>query len=122
MIPSNNVNINQSIGLNGVWQNYSNAHNLNIKFVTGVLGGRASGGGAGNYGHYIDPSPGRHSEGSNYLLADGHVKWYRGSQVSSGFNAKNATDPQDNQADDAAALAAGTEDSTNRYAITFSAT
>ena len=124
MIPANDPNINQSIGLNGVWERYFNNTNVNIQFETGTLGNRTpqSSGGINEYGNYTDPTTkGRHSDGSNFLLCDGHVKWYRGSQVSSGFNAKNSTDPQDNLADDGAALAAGTEDSTNKYSITFSA-
>ena len=113
MIPHNDININQSIGLNGVWLPYSNA-TINAKFATGVLGGRA----VGNTS-YIDTNP-RHTDGSDYLMCDGHVKWYRGSQVSSGFSALHPTDPQDTQDDSAASYAAGTEDSTNRFQITFS--
>ena len=49
-------------------------------FATGLMGGRASNGtftaGTGNLG--------RHSDASNFLLCDGHVKWLRGSAVSSG--------------------------------------
>ncbi|MEO6907138.1 MAG: DUF1559 domain-containing protein [Abditibacteriaceae bacterium] len=55
---------------------------------------------------------GRHLSGSNFLLADGHVKWYRGSNVSTYNAAINPTDPPDN------CRAAGTENSS--YAITFS--
>lgn len=120
MIPHNDGNINQSIGLNGVWQAYFNNHNLYVQFVTGQMGNRAAAAVKSAYGGYIDPTTkGRHNEGSNFLLADGHVKWYRGSQVSSGFNAVNPNDAQDNQSDDAAARAAGTENT--QYAITFSA-
>lgn len=123
MIPHNDTTINQSIGLNGVWETYANATNVNVKFVTGILGGRAVNTSSYPYGGYIDTSTlGRHTDGSNYLLADGHVKWYRGSQVSSGFNAASPTDPQGAGDDSAAARAAGTEDSTNQFAITFSAT
>lgn len=69
---------------------------------------------------YIDASTqGRHYDSSNSLLADGHVKWFRGSQVSSGFNAAKPTDPQDTQPDSAAAHAAGTENTTGQYIITF---
>ncbi len=39
---------------------------------------------------------GRHSQGSNYLLGDGHVKWLRGSAVSSGLNASISECYQDN--------------------------
>jgi prepilin-type N-terminal cleavage/methylation domain-containing protein/prepilin-type processing-associated H-X9-DG protein len=120
LIPHNDFNINQSIGLNGVWESYTNNHNINVLFETGTLGGRASNK-AGNYGGYTDPAnKGRHSEGSNYLLADGHVKWYHGSSVSSGFAALQPTDPQEAGDDSTAAHAAGTEDPSNRFAITFS--
>ena len=39
--------------------------------------------------------PPRHLEGSNYLLADGHVKWYKSAAVSAGYAAVNATDGVD---------------------------
>jgi prepilin-type N-terminal cleavage/methylation domain-containing protein/prepilin-type processing-associated H-X9-DG protein len=54
------------------------------QYATGYLGGR------------LPPDPqktqfrsreGRHNGGSNFLLADGHVKWLRGARVSSGRNA-----------------------------------
>ena len=45
----------------------------------------------------------RHSEGSNFLCADGHVKWARGRTVSSGVTAQAATNAQTNT------RAAGTE-------------
>ncbi len=116
LIPHNDFNINQSIGLNGVWMGYTNNTHINVQFETGQLGNRPRGGGS-----YIDPgNKGRHTDGSNFLLADGHVKWYHGAQVSSGFAAINPTDPQDNQADDQAAHAAGTQDPSNQFAITFS--
>lgn len=37
-----------------------------------------------NVGDYYLSPTGRHSAGSNFLLCDGHVKWLRGSQVSTG--------------------------------------
>ncbi len=118
MIPANDYNINQSIGLNGVWQAYRNATGLDIKFETGQLGGRKHNP-SGDYGGYTNQdNKGRHFDGSNYLLADGHVKWYRGSAVSSGFQAFNPTDAQEAGSDDGATKAAGTENS--QYAITFS--
>jgi prepilin-type N-terminal cleavage/methylation domain-containing protein/prepilin-type processing-associated H-X9-DG protein len=124
LIPHNDVNVNQSIGLNGVWEAYFNNTNVYVQFVTGQLGGRPmTVPSKSQYGGYIDPATkGRHTDGSNYLLADGHVKWYHGSQVSSGFNAANSTDPQQSGSDDGAVRAAGTEDSSNQFAITFSAT
>lgn len=38
----------------------------------------------------------RHSEGSNYLCADGHAKWCRGQTVSTGATAVTKTDAQTN--------------------------
>ena len=37
---------------------------------------------------------GRHSDNSNWLMCDGHVKWLRGSAVSPGTNADKPTDQQ----------------------------
>ena len=69
---------------------YSNAGSGG-QLQTGYLGGRILGtGGSGQPASQT----GLHSDGSNFLLADGHVKWLRGSQISSGNAAVNATDPQ----------------------------
>ena len=43
---------------------------------------------------FDNKTTGRHTDGSNFLFADGHVKWLRGSQVSPGPSALNATDLQ----------------------------
>jgi prepilin-type processing-associated H-X9-DG protein len=45
----------------------------------------------GNY--YYVPSDGRgfHFDGSNYLAADGHVKWLKSDQVSAGWNNTSST-------------------------------
>lgn len=58
-----------------------------VKHATGPLGGpRGSG---------TDfPGTGRHLGGANYLLADGHVKFYRGANVSSGWWAATPTSAQ----------------------------
>ena len=77
---------------------------------------------------YLAPT-GRHTGGSNFLLCDGHVKWLRGSQVSTGdvytsdtTPASGAvempTDAQD-QRQPSGATAAGTE-SAQPWAATFS--
>ncbi len=78
------------------------------KPVTGVLG---------NYAANFFSLPGLHTGGSNYLLADGHVKWLRGSAVSPGVGAVAANNPQGTGGGD---KAAGTQDST--YVVTFSPT
>ncbi len=38
------------------------------------------------------PPTGRHSDASNYLFLDGHVKWLRGTSVSAGLSAGQPTD------------------------------
>jgi prepilin-type N-terminal cleavage/methylation domain-containing protein/prepilin-type processing-associated H-X9-DG protein len=63
------------------------------QYATGYLGGRPP----------YDPMAtqfvfplGRHTDGSNYVFADGHVKWFPGSRVSSGRNALAPECNQDN--------------------------
>ena len=52
-----------------------------------ATGDMSSGGGSGSV-----PATGRHSDGSNWLLADGHVKWLHATAVSAGLSAGSATD------------------------------
>jgi prepilin-type N-terminal cleavage/methylation domain-containing protein/prepilin-type processing-associated H-X9-DG protein len=78
-------------------------------YATGFMGGRggtlaanpnqtnaataaADDGGSGLY----PSSTGRHLEGSNFLMADGHVKWLKGDAVSTGYQALSSTNAQDN--------------------------
>ena len=37
---------------------------------------------------------GRHTEGSNFVMTDGHAKWLRGASVSPGMSAETSTDAQ----------------------------
>jgi prepilin-type N-terminal cleavage/methylation domain-containing protein/prepilin-type processing-associated H-X9-DG protein len=104
-----------SPGINGVWDPQGNANGSNIEFMTGALGNRAKATGS----YIASNSLGRHMDGSNFLMTDGHVKWFKGSQVSSGFNALASTNAQGNGDDRAPAYAAGTENS--EFAVTFSA-
>lgn len=60
---------------------------------------------------------GRHLAGANYLMADGHVKWFKSAQVSPGYKAANATDAQDATTN----AAAGTQN-LGSAAVTFSPT
>jgi len=91
------------------------------QYATGYLGGRP-------------PSPpsqfqsavGRHSGGSHFLLADGHVRWLRGSAVSSGINAPQADCNQDDNPPKSGCaigntvLAAAGTQSTTPFSATFS--
>ncbi len=56
----------------------------------------------------------RHTDNSNYLMSDGHVKWLRGSVVSPGFNAANSTDDE-NLTSSSKGTAAGTAVSSGKY-------
>ena len=51
---------------------------------------------------------GVHSDGSNWLACDGHVKWLRGTAVSGGITAAASTNPQDAIVAGTAGHAAGT--------------
>lgn len=67
---------------------------------------------------------GRHTDGSTFLLADGHVKWARGSNVSPGASANASTDAQAagirqlGNPGNSVPTAAGTDNAA--YGITFS--
>ncbi len=58
-----------------------------IVYQTGPLGGEPLSPSVSWYQTFAPT--GWHSDGSNVLLADGHVKWLRGSAISPGFNNKN---------------------------------
>ena len=89
---------------------------------TGYMGGRMV---PATLAFYKAPT-GRHSDGSNFLLSDGHVKWLRGSQVSTGIDTpggpagckSSATTPQD-IGGACNPIAAGTQ-SPESWAATFS--
>ena len=94
----------------------------------GVSGPRAMNFQAGPGKFYTAPV-GRHSNGSNFLFCDGHVKWLRGSQVSTGpvlgsdsptkGAAEQPTDDQDSNPNLKRGNAAGTQ-SAQPWAATFS--
>ncbi len=84
-------------------------------YVTGILGGGvAATGGATCYG-----STGRHTDGANYLLNDGHVKWLRGASVSPGLAAPTPTSTQSGNNNPYNSDGTGALGTTGR-AITFS--
>jgi prepilin-type processing-associated H-X9-DG protein len=97
----------------------SSASRVNGKYATGYLGGLTYTAGACAWGgateaDCFDPPEGRHLEGANYVMADGHAKWFKGSKVSPGGSAATPNDSQ------TSTLAAGTANS--QFAVTFSGT
>jgi len=84
--------------------------------ATGYLGGR-NGYTDNAPGNFYAITTGRHTNGSNFLLADGHAKWFNGSSVSDGFNAATQTGTQGGNF--GGSSADGTEDT--QFAITMSA-
>ena len=63
----------------------------NTYCYAGYMGGGLgtfSGAATCSYGGALNIGPdGRHLLGANFAMADGHVKWFRGTQVSNGWNA-----------------------------------
>lgn len=90
---------------------------LRATYATGAIGGYPL-----NY-----PAPtsnGRHSNGSNYLAADGHVKWLLPSRVSGGLTAAQPASVEVHNANWNQGIAAGTQSMTQqngaRVDLTFS--
>ena len=88
----------------GTW----GANPQGLHYDTGVMGNPARTAGVYAYFNY-----GRHTVGSNFLLADGHVKWLIGTNVSTGPSATTPTSTQNGS------QSAGT--AVPGYAATFSA-
>jgi len=102
-------------GWNGESNTSSVATDGFMKYATGYMNGISS---ANDVGSYISPT-GRHTDGANYVMADGHAKWLRSAAVSPGYNAALATDKQVN--DNTAAGTDGTfADGVTQPAATFS--
>jgi len=89
---------------------------LSVTYVTGPIEGAFGTTAPDTVSAPYSVATGLHTGGSNYLLADGHVKWYVGQKVSGGTTASSPT----YTGTYAGGVADGTA-STN-YAITFSPT
>ncbi|MEO7720067.1 MAG: DUF1559 domain-containing protein [Capsulimonas sp.] len=87
-----------------------------VHYATGILGNPPRTSGAATYEGSPTVSaikPGRHTDATNFLMADGHAKWIRSTAVSAGPNASTSIDAQ------SGSQAAGT--SAAGFAATFSA-
>jgi prepilin-type N-terminal cleavage/methylation domain-containing protein/prepilin-type processing-associated H-X9-DG protein len=87
---------------------HNNTSPVRVMWTTGYMGGR------GNFASQFVDQDGRHLGGANFLFADGHVKWMKGSSISTGFfcgpgttSPSNATTTQDTTCN-GVSLAAGT--------------
>lgn len=86
-----------------------------VQYDTGTMGGyRLNDAPQVPYPSLFKNEKGRHSEGSNFFLADGHSKFFRPQAVSPGSNASSTEAPQDRNN----GLAAGTSD--GEHPVTFS--
>ncbi len=88
-IPSDIINTAVTGSLTGGTDQTGDS-NMKTKYATGPMGGIA----ATNLAQNFTGLTGRHTDGSNFLAADGHVKWLRGSAVSPGYAALSATSAQ----------------------------
>jgi prepilin-type processing-associated H-X9-DG protein len=93
---------------NGCWNGV-------VHYVTGYMQGIGANTGAGCSAAQGNTGPsGIHSNGSNYLLMDGHIKWLLGANVSPGWDAPSPAAP----ASVASSTASGTQNTGAQ--ITFS--
>ncbi len=104
----NNIASGTGTGVGGAPTNIS-------LYATGLM----SGGSAGAGGATCFPTTGRHTDGSNFLMNDGHVKWFRGAAVSPGLAAPTATSTQSGNNGPYNADGTGALGTTGR-AVTFS--
>ncbi len=86
-----------------------------LKYATGPMGGVTP---TNQTTDFTGPT-GIHTDGANFLAADGHVKWFRAAAVSPGTSAGTATDPQGFSNGGKSAAGTGNLGS---YALTFSPT
>lgn len=111
LLSTTEIRSNTGPGMSGMWPGSSND-----RYRTGVTGGRA----LGTSGWFNTPA---HFDGANYLLVDGHVKFYMPAQVSPGWNNTSAagvqgTDDMSGGVCAAQSRAEGTDG--KQFAITFS--
>ena len=92
MDPSNTNDTNSPVGNGqGLWGGNRGNGDTSLQYATGALRNLAldssNSNRAGTNGDF-DPA---HFDGANYLAADGHVKWFKPSAISAGFNRSSST-------------------------------
>jgi prepilin-type N-terminal cleavage/methylation domain-containing protein/prepilin-type processing-associated H-X9-DG protein len=123
IFPGSNDVTSAGTGVEGQLYRNQNGAASNAFYVTGCMGGSARTCTAGDPALLTNGSfpnatflgDGRHLEGSNFLMLDGHVKWYKGSSVSTGWSATTDTAAQGTTTP---LQAAGTAN--DAFAVTFS--
>jgi hypothetical protein len=107
-------NPNTGLGGAGAW-----ASGTPLKYTTGYLRNTTAADHTASYA----AATGRHTDGSNFLMADDHAKWFRGSAIGAGITNPTATDCNTALAKDSSGegtLAPGTECGDSTIAGTFS--
>jgi prepilin-type N-terminal cleavage/methylation domain-containing protein/prepilin-type processing-associated H-X9-DG protein len=124
-LPNPNLNSESPAG-NGLNQILSNGYNGGIqtsvgtlKYATGILDNQNPTCPNINTCTSFGANTGRHTDGSNYLLGDGHAKWIRAEHVSAGFNAASGSNVQTNNGGPSGAPTAEGS-SVGTHAATFS--
>jgi len=90
---------------------------ISLQLATGYFKNTPS----GDYSKYLAPT-GRHTDGSNFLMADTHAKWLRGAAVTAGSSDPTSTDCNTGGTKDGngVPIAAGPDCSDSTIAATFS--
>jgi prepilin-type processing-associated H-X9-DG protein len=118
---------NSSATGNGLGYSYQGGLSWGAKYTTGPIEESFSTTPAASYSGV----QGLHTGGSNYLMADGHVKWFQGQQVSGGLTAPSSTTAEPTlpiakapyDADGTGTLGGTTQSATSSiFAVTFSPT
>jgi prepilin-type N-terminal cleavage/methylation domain-containing protein/prepilin-type processing-associated H-X9-DG protein len=122
--PDQNWNDPSTAGISG-WQSAACLNTGYLGDDSGTFSNLKIGDNGWGNGDCVSANLGYHTNGSNFLMCDGHVKWLRGDKVSPGLDAGNGNGPTTaaattNGGPFGGATAEGVDGSV--YAATFSAT
>lgn len=99
--------------------NLAETYDVGIYAAVGIIPGAPASGSCSPSRRCLYDDEGRHMDGANYLLADGHVKWYPPAQVSPG---RDASTPNSLQSTTPSASMRAEGTAVNSRAITMSPT